>query len=126
MITLVCGWGGDLSVGPAGDINVTQVQSDAQNRIIRRLLTSPGDYIWHCDYGAGLGRYVGQPYSSSQISATVRNQLRLEPLVATSPTPSIEVRQSPDNALSTISVSISYQLAGSGTQDLASLTLGTD
>ena len=56
MDALFCPWGGDLSVGPGGDISVAPVEAEVEQRIIRRLLTNTGDYIWHISYGAGLGR----------------------------------------------------------------------
>ena len=71
MIALVCEWGGDLSVGPTGDIGVAPVQTEVQQRIIRRLLTNAGDYIWHINFGGGLGSYIGKPYSSALIEGTV-------------------------------------------------------
>ena len=53
-----------------------------QQRVLRRLLTSPGDYIWQLDYGAGLARFIGQPVNPLQIKAVIRSQIFKEAAVA--------------------------------------------
>src|SRR6185312_15376686 len=87
MMALVCDWQGDLTVGPSGDLNVASVPAELQQRIIRRLLTSPGEYIWHLDYGAGLGNFVGDPSSSISIEGVILDQLQQEWLVSSLPPP---------------------------------------
>ena len=54
-------WGGDLGAGNTGDIALASGTILGQQRILRRLLTNPGDYIWHTEYGAGLAQFVGSP-----------------------------------------------------------------
>jgi hypothetical protein len=125
MIALVCDWGGDLSVGPSGDIAVSPIQLETQQRIVRRLLTNPGNYIWHTSYGAGLGGYVGVPYSSNTIENTILDQLLNEHLVVTSPPPSVEISQSSGGVFSTTSVTIQYQVVGMFTGSSVTLGLGT-
>jgi hypothetical protein len=125
MIAIVCDWGGDLSVGSGGDINATPVQANVQQRVVRRLLTNPGDYIWHTDYGAGLGGYVGKPYSPGNIEGLILNQLQLESLVAATPAPTVEINQSAAGPSSTTSVSVQYQIVGTSTDDAVVLGLGT-
>ena len=125
MITVICDWGADLSVGPGGDINVASVQTSLQQRVVRRLLTNPGSYIWHTDYGAGLGGYVGKPYSPGNIEGTILNQLLLEPLVASTPRPTVQVNQSPAGSFSSTSVTVQYQAAGTSAEDSVVLNLGT-
>ncbi|MGA3000245.1 MAG: hypothetical protein ABSE20_00825 [Acetobacteraceae bacterium] len=125
MITIVCDWGADLSVGPSGDINVTIVQANVQQRVVRRLLTNPGDYIWHTNYGAGLGGYVGKPYSPGNIDGAILNQLQLEPLVAATPAPTVQINQSTTGPSATISVTVQYQVAGTFAENSVVLGLGT-
>jgi hypothetical protein len=125
MIALVCAWGGDLSVGPSGDIAVSPIQLETQQRIVRRLLTNPGSYIWHTDYGAGLGNYVGIPYSSDTIENTILNQLLHEQLVVTAPPPAVQINQPPGGVFSTISVAIQYQVVGTFTGNSVIFGLGT-
>jgi phage baseplate assembly protein W len=121
LIALVCDWGGDLSVGPDGDIAAIPVQAEINQRIIRRLLTNPGDYIWHTDYGAGLGQYVGEPYSPGLVQSTIMAQLQNESLVATTPAPVVQALPPTWETFSTASVTINFQVAG--TQQPASLAL---
>jgi hypothetical protein len=125
VITIVCDWGADLSVGPSGDINVAPVQTNVQQRLVRRLLTNAGDYIWHTNYGAGLGSYVGQPYSPANIEGAILNQLQLEPLVAATPTPTVQINQSASGPFSSISMSVQYLVAGTSTDDSVVLSVGT-
>jgi len=125
MITIVCDWGADLSVGPSGDINVTIVQANVQQRVVRRLLTNPDDYIWHTNYGAGLGGYVGKPYSPGNIDGAILNQLQLEPLVAATPAPTVQINQSTTGPSATISVTVQYQVAGTFAENSVVLGLGT-
>jgi len=124
MNALLCIWGGDLSVGPAGDINIAPAQSEVGQRIIRRLLTNPGDYIWHTSYGAGLGDYVGEPYVSGAIEGTILSQLQQETLVAKNPTPTVNCDASASGAESSISVNIQYQISGSSSGNSVALELG--
>jgi len=125
LITIACDWGGDLDIGSGGDISVVPVRSNLQQRVIRRLLTNTGDYIWHTNYGAGLARAVGEPYSPGFIEGTILNQLRLEPLVAATPAPSIQINQSSGDPLSAISAAIQYRIAATSTVDAVTLTLST-
>jgi phage baseplate assembly protein W len=124
VITIVCDWGGDLTVGPSGDIGVTQVQSNVRQRVIRRLLTNPGDYIWHTDYGAGLGSYVGEPYSPNFIEGAILNQLQLEALVAAIPAPTVRTNQLQSGSFSTSSITVQYQVSGTLADNSVVLGLG--
>lgn len=124
MIAIICEWCGDLSVGPSGDIAVASIESNAQQRVIRRLLTNAGDYIWHTDYGAGLGSYVGRTYSPSSIEATILNQLQLEPVVDSIPVPTVQINQSIAGSFSSISVTVQYQIAGTPTADFVIMNIG--
>ena len=124
MIALACDWQSDLSVGPTGDIAVLPVETEVQQRIVRRLLTSPGGYIWHIDYGAGLGNYVGQPYSKTLIEGTVLNQLQNEVLVETSPSPSVRISQPISESFSGTVVTIQYQIVGAPSGNSVVLGLG--
>jgi hypothetical protein len=101
-------WGADLVVGPTGDIGAIDGSSWGQQRVLRRLLTNPGDYIWQLDYGAGLGRFIGQPASPLQIRAVIRSQIFKEVSVARQPEPLINVQISPGGASSTVYVYIRY------------------
>jgi hypothetical protein len=124
MIAIVCDWGADLSVGPGGDINVASVRANAQQRVVRRLLTNPGDYIWHTNYGAGLGSNIGEPYVPGGIEGIILDQLRLEPLVAAAPAPRVQINQSMSGPSATTSVTVQYQVAGALSENSVILDLG--
>ena len=84
-------WDSDLLAGASGDLATASGPELGTQRVLRRLLTNPGDYIWNPAYGAGLAQFVGAPVSVSQISAVIRAQIFQEPSVAQSPAPSITV-----------------------------------
>ena len=84
-------WSGDLSLSPTGDLATVSDPLLGTERVIRRLMTNPGDYIWNPNYGAGLGQYVGRPIDVAAIEALVRMQMRLETAVAMTPEPVITV-----------------------------------
>lgn len=92
-------WGSDLLISPTGDISLSDGTELGQQRVLRRLLTNPGDYIWHLDYGAGLARFVGQPAAPAQIRAIIRSQIFKEATVSPSPEPTIDVTQNADGTL---------------------------
>ncbi len=52
--------GGDLSTSPTGDLRPVENTERGKQRVLRRLITNPGDYIYHPTYGAGLGQKVGE------------------------------------------------------------------
>lgn len=101
-------WGSDLIVAPSGDLNLASGAVLGQQRVLRRLLTSPGDYIWQPDYGAGLSRFVGQPANALQIRAVIRSQIFKESFVARNPEPIIDVETDPAGAAGTVYVHIRY------------------
>ena len=87
MVDLALQIGGDLSVGPTGDLALADGAALTQQRVLRRLLTNQGDYIWQLGYGAGLGRFVGRPGAPAAIAGVTRSQLLQEAAVAPSPPP---------------------------------------
>lgn len=84
-------YGNDLSVAASGDLLSVNDPTLTEQRLVRRLLTQPGSYIWHPNYGAGLAQYIGQPASAKTIEAVIRAQLKLEKSVSASPTPQVTV-----------------------------------
>lgn len=111
-------FGGDLSVSPLGDVATADAITLSQQRILRRLLTNPGDNIWHPEYGAGLRRYIGLPISVPDITAVIRTQIGLEASVAKVPAPVIVVTSDPNGA-----VFASIQYTDAGTQQTQVLTV---
>lgn len=92
-------WGADLATGPTGDLLLAAGSGLAQQRVLRRLLTSPGDYIWQPDYGAGLARFIGQPGDAAKIQAVIRSQIFKEAAVSRSPEPVIDVQIGSDGVV---------------------------
>jgi len=87
-------FGNDIAVNVNGDLQAVDGLTESQQRILRRLLTNPGDYIWHPNYGAGLPRYVGQALSTSkylEIKGLINSQIALEQSVAKTPAPVISL-----------------------------------
>jgi len=93
-------WGSDLASSDTGDVVVVGRPGLGTERVLRRLLTNPGDYLWHPEYGAGLGRYVGQAIDVAGIKALIRSQMRLETAVAQDPEPVITVAVDTGGSLS--------------------------
>src|SRR3954469_9680632 len=116
-------WGSDLVLGPTGDVASVSGQLLGQQRVLRRLLTSPGDYIWQLDYGAGLARFIGQPANPLQIRAIIRSQIFKEAAVARQPEPVIDVQVAPGGAAGTVYVYIRYVDAESSTTQALSFSV---
>ena len=110
MLDIFHNWGDDLAVGNSGDLALSSGSDTTNQRILRRLLTNPGDYIWNLDYGGGLGQFVGKPVRSKEIEGVIRTQLLEEAAIAASPAPRI-VTTITDAARGTVAVSITYSAA---------------
>ncbi len=97
-------FGSDLSVSANGDLATLSGGALGQQRVLRRLLTNAGDYIWQLTYGAGLPAMIGMPVQADVISGLVQSQIFLEPSVARSPAPTVTVEASGN----IVSLAISY------------------
>ncbi len=117
-------WGGDLSVGPTGDIAIASGVELGQQRVLRRLLTNVNDYIWQVTYGAGLAAFIGQPGSATRTSALIRSQIFKEAAVARTPEPLIDVQVAPGGASGTVYVHIRYADALTGQTQTLSFSVG--
>jgi hypothetical protein len=114
-------FGGDLMVGPTGDIACADGALEGQQRVLRRLLTNPGDYIWAPAYGAGLGLFVGQPAEAAQIEAVIRGQMFKEAAVSAQPEPVVAVT---DDGTGAVYAQVLYADAASGATQALSFTTG--
>lgn len=88
-------WGSDLQLSPTGDLSRVSGARRSEQRVIRRLMTTAGDYVWHPSYGAGIPGRIGQALDLAQIRAVMRGQMMLEPSVSRSPAPVADVREIP-------------------------------
>ena len=86
-------FGQDGNVSASGDLMTVDGISKGQQRILRRLLTNPGDYIWEPGYGAGLASKIGQSFDGNACEALIKSQIFLERCVARTPVPDIAVTQ---------------------------------
>lgn len=106
--------GADLLPSATGDLQTATNTLRGQQRVLRRLLTNPGDYIFHPTYGAGLPRYIGQPADVPKLTALIRGQMLLEDAVAQNPAPVVTVTPIANAAGGGFFVSIKYVDAPSG------------
>lgn len=116
-------YGNDLTVDATGDIATSEGSQLGQERVIRRLLTSPSDYLWHATYGAGLARFIGQPVAGHRIGAVTRSQMFKETAVQRNPAPVITVQVDPGG---TVTESIKYVDADTGSTVTLTLPIGPE
>lgn len=102
--------GGDLGVGPTGDLALVDGPTRGLQRVLRRLITVASTYLFHLDYGAGLPARVGDLALVDGLTALIRAQIFLEAAVAADPAPTITV--SP--ILNGVFVAITYTDAATG------------
>lgn len=107
--------GGDIAVSATADINVATALTASQQRVLRRLLTNPGDYPWHPAYGAGLPAEVGKLADERRIRGLIQSQIFLEAVVLQKPAPIITVTMLPSG------VSVYVKFADAQTGQLATL-----
>jgi phage baseplate assembly protein W len=117
-------WGSDFAISPTGDLGTASGTVLGQQRVLRRLLTNPGEYIWQPEYGAGLSRFIGQPAAVLQIQAAIRSQIFKETVVARSPEPVIDIDLGPGASNGTVYVHVRYVDAPSGETQTLSFTVG--
>ncbi len=120
MADLSLQFGGDLSVSPSGDLALVDGPALTQQRVLRRLLTNTGDYIWQLGYGAGLGQFIGRPGASTAITGVARIQVLREAAVARTPAPFITTTVDPSG---TATLTLRYADAANGQTNLLSFTL---
>lgn len=84
--------GADLTVGSSGDLGLATAPVQTNQRVLRRLLTNPGGYIWNLGYGGGLATYIGSTTDPADIEAAIRTQMSLETAVPATPAPSVIVQ----------------------------------
>jgi hypothetical protein len=61
--------GNDLTASNTGDLQPVDTTVRGQQRVLRRLLTNPGDYIFHPNYGAGLPQWIGRTADLAEMRA---------------------------------------------------------
>lgn len=92
-------WNNDFVLGAAGGLATTADSEQCSQKVIRRLLTSPGDDPFNLTYGAGLAAMIGTEVSASTIRGIVYQQMKLETGVDQSQPVSVDVTQRDDGAV---------------------------
>lgn len=121
-------FGNDLVITLNGDLQTVDNVELSNQRIIRRLLTTPiavanpPDYLQQPTYGAGLPQFIGRlntPQTYTEIKALIISQMYLEPTVQQTPPPEIELQGLPDSLVCTIT----YIYAPSSQQAVINFTV---
>lgn len=113
-------WGEDLQLGATNDLRGVEGVEEGTQALLRRLLTAPGELLFHPEYGAGLPARVGSLLNLPEIEGLVLAQLRLEARVASDPTPKVKLVPKVDSLF----VSIQYVDAPTGQSQI--LEFGLD
>lgn len=117
-------WGQDLTLSNTQDVQLVSDTTLGQQRVLRRLLTNPGDYIFQPNYGAGLLKYVGATTDIAAITALIRSQILLEAVVAKTPAPQITVSNLPNSSDgSALQITIVYTDSTNGASQTLSFSL---
>jgi len=82
-------FGGDLQLSAVGDLLAVDGVLESNQRILRRLMTNAGDYIWQLTYGAGLPKRIGSTIDISEMNSLIASQMFLEQSVVQNPAPQI-------------------------------------
>jgi hypothetical protein len=115
-------FGNDL-VPVAHDLGTVAGSKRSEQRVLRRLLTAPGSYIWHPTYGAGLPSFIGEPLSEDKIDlmkSLILSNLFLEDSVAQTPPPKIAIQTIGNGAF----IQINYTENPTGNPIVLSFKLG--
>lgn len=89
-------YSGDLQVAANGDLLAVDSVIESQQRILRRLLTNPNDYIWNPAYGAGLPSRIGSTTDQAEMNALITSQMFKEESVVQNPAPQVSTSQIPN------------------------------
>jgi hypothetical protein len=107
-------YGNDIQLAPNGDVAIATGVDRVSQRLLRVLLTSAQDYLWHPTYGIGAGKYIGaalSPAVLAALKAKFRGQILSDTDVGTNPLPKIIFDTAQPNLLG---VTIQYNYRPSG------------
>ncbi len=123
-------YGNDLVLTPDGDLQTADTTILSEQRIIRRLLTTPitvnnpPDYLDFPNYGAGLPQFIGRlntPDIYSQIVGLITASMYQETTVSQNPPPTIVVSGLPNR----IQANITYTNVLTNSQAVINFTIPT-
>jgi len=117
-------WFGEDTVFSAYGDGLTAAGAEELNqRILRGLMTAAGEYNWHPEYGAGLGRFVGKamsPELRTEIIGLTRGVVLAEPDVQKQPEPVITLNS---DTAGFVGMQIGYIYAPTAQPQTVTLTL---
>lgn len=113
-------FGGDLALSASGDLLTSAGPDSTTQRLLRRLMTPQGGYIWELEFGAGLPGQVGLPTNLMAVQSAIRAQIFEDVGVAKVPEPVITLNKSNDG---TYTANISYTSAATGQSQTLSIPL---
>ncbi len=118
-------WGSDLQLSSTGDVATVGVGQSGQitksnQRVMRRLMTNPGQYLSEQSYGAGVPEQIGMPLDVPKVQALISGQMQLEASVQQSPAPDVTVTSLQDG----VDVSAAYTVAPQAIPAVLSFTYG--
>lgn len=113
--------GQDLQLSASGDLLLVDTVAETQQRVLHRLLTSSGSYIWQPGYGAGLPGLIGSVASQQQVAAIIRAQIAYEPAVSATPEPQVVLAT---GGAGVVAATITYTDAVSGGSQILTLPMG--
>jgi phage baseplate assembly protein W len=95
-------FGEDLALGGSSDVaflgsrefdfNFVSGLDELTQRVVRRILTTKGEWVVFPDYGTYVRKYLHEPITKSaalDIRGQIKSQIAQEPDVATTPTPEV-------------------------------------
>ena len=85
-------FGDDLTLSGDGSVATTSGAAMITQRLLRRLCTNPGAYLWDLEYGAGLPAMVGSPVETTVVEGVILAQIAMEDGVADDPAPEVSTR----------------------------------
>lgn len=97
-------WGSDLRLSPTGDLALVVGSERSKERVLRRLLTNEGEYLFAQGYGGSIPKDVGEIADNAKILAKVRGQMKIEEAVLQSVPPTVTVQ----NTATGVALGISY------------------
>ncbi len=113
-------WSGDLSLSPTGGVELISGSQLTRERLVRRLLTNPGDLLEDLTYGAGLARFIGRPVDAPAMQALIAEQAEQEATVSS--VTSVTVTS---DRIGSVTATVAYQEAGIPASQLLTLTVSS-
>lgn len=97
-------WGSDINVSQTGDMARVEGVERSKQRVLRRLMTNPGEYSFHPEYGGGIPARIGTILNLAEVGAAIRKQMELEDSVSQADPISVDVQQITNG----VAVSLAY------------------